>query len=263
MQNRTFVPIAAILLLGAAPPGAQTPAERGWALLEQAIQDPKEESRASAAHALGLLVNHERALQLAERALKDQSPEVRAAAATTLGQIGLPAAIPSLKAAIQDPATEVVFSAAAALYALKDPGAYSVYYAVLAGERKTGEPLLQSQLDMLKDPQALAKIGFEAGMGLVPFGGLGYKAFRKIKQDNVSPVRAAAAQRLASDPDPRSGEALAKAASDKEWLVRTAVASAIARRGDPKLIPAVIPLLDDQQDTVRFNAAAAVIRLSK
>jgi len=68
--------------------------------------------------------------------------------------------------------------------------ASNVYYAVLTGQRKTGEPLLESQLKMLKDPQELAKIGFEAGMGFIPFGGVGTKVFKTVTQDKVSPVRA-------------------------------------------------------------------------
>ncbi len=263
ITKRFTILSASFLWALAAPARAQTPAERAWGLLEQGMQDPKDDVRASAAHALGLLVKNERARKLAERGLADKSKEVRAASATALGQIGLAAAVPGLKSAIQDKETEVVFSAAAALYSLKDPSANEIYYAVLTGERKTGEPLVESQLDMLKDPEALAKIGFEQGVGLIPFGGVGYKVFRTVSEDKASPVRAAAAQKLASDADPQSGQALANAASDKEWLVRTAVASAIAHRGDPKLISAVIPLLDDEHDAVRFTAAAAVVRLSK
>ena len=75
-------------------------------------------------------------------------------------------------------------------------------------------------------------------------------------------MRAAAAQRLATDPDPKSGEALAKAASDEKWLVRASAVSAIAKRGDPKLLSPLLPLLNDDETTVRFTAAAAVVRLS-
>jgi hypothetical protein len=78
--------------------------------------------------------------------------------------------------------------------------ANSVYYAVLTGQRKTGEPLLESQLKMLKDPQALAKIGFEAGMGFIPFGGVGTKVFKTVTQDKVSPVRAAPPRDLRTIP---------------------------------------------------------------
>jgi HEAT repeat protein len=145
---------------------------------------------------------------------------------------------------------------------MQDPIGYEVYYAVLTGERKAGDKLLESQLKMLKDPEALAKIGFEAGIGMVPFGGIGLKAIKSIRQDNTSQVRAAAAQKLARDPDPKSGEALVKATADEKWLVRASAISAIAQRGDAALLSAVTPKLDDPEDSVRFNAAAAVIRLS-
>ena len=253
--------IASVVLLSGSA-WAQSPADRGYRILEQGLQDAKEERRERASLALGLLVEDQRAMELAEAALSDASPAVRAAAATALGQIGLPASIPRLQEALKDKETEVVFSAAGALHLLGDPMANNVYYAVLTGQRKTGELLLESQLKMLKDPQALAKIGFEAGMGFIPFGGVGTKVFKTVTQDKVSPVRAAAAQRLANDPDPRSARALADAASDKEWLVRASAISAIAKRGDPELLSAVIPLLDDEEDTVRFNAAAVVVKLS-
>jgi len=242
---------------------AQSPAERGWSILQQGVGDRSDEKRAKATHALGLLAKNDRARQMAEAALADRSSEVRAAAATALGQIGLRPSIPKLKEALKDDESEVVFSATSALFLMGDPTANHVYYAVLTGQRKSGEALLESQLEMLKDPQALAKIGFETGVGFIPFGGMGYKVFKSVTHDNVSPVRAAAAQKLASDPDPRSGKALAEAASDEKWLVRASAVSAIAKRGDPELISAVIPLLDDEEDTVRFTAAAAIARLSK
>jgi HEAT repeat protein len=262
MTKRTVMLWALWAWVLAGPARAQTDAERGFSVLQQGVHDANEGRREKAVLALGLLAKDERARQLAEAGLADPSPGVRAAAATALGQIGLEASIPRLQEAVKDKEAEVVFSAASALYVLGDPLVYGLYYAVLTGERKTGEPLLESQLDMLKDPQALARIGFEAGMGLIPFGGVGTKVFKQVTADKVSPVRAAAAQKLVSDPDPRSARALADATLDKEWLVRASAVSAIAKRGDPELVSAVIPLLEDEEDTVRFSAAAAVVRLS-
>ena len=241
----------------------QYEAERAWTILDQGVADPNASAREQAVHALGLLVKDERARRLAESSLADPSPDVRAAAATSLGQIGLGASIPKLQEAVKDLESEVVFSATSALFILGDPSAYQIYYAVLTGQRKSGDALLESQLEMLKDPEALARIGFEAGVGFVPFGGAGYKMIKAFTQDKVSPVRAAAAQKLATDPDPKSGEALAKAASDEKWLVRASAVSAIAQRGDPKLLSALLPLLGDDEATVRFTAAAAVVRLSR
>lgn len=71
-----------------------------------------------------------------------------------------------------------------------------------------------------------------------------------------------AAQKLADDPDPQSGKALAAAAADEKWPVRASAVSAIAKRGDRSLLSAVVPRLDDDEETVRFNAAAAIVYLS-
>jgi HEAT repeat protein len=207
------------------------------------------------------VAKNDRARQLAESKLRDDEPAVRAAAATTLGQVGIVDAAPALQRAVQDPDAQVVFAAASALLKLGDPAGYRVYYAVLTGQLKTGEPLVESQLKMLKDPNALARIGFEQGIGFVPFGGIGLQTVKSFKQDNVSPVRAAAAQRLAGDRDAASGQALATAAADDKWLVRAAAVSAIALRGDRALEPALIAGLEDENETVRFNAAAAIVRL--
>jgi HEAT repeat protein len=235
---------------------------RAWTILEQGAANTNASTRAKAVEALGLLVKDNRSRQLAEPKLRDDAPAVRAAAATAIGQIGLTTSAPALKEALRDNEADVVFAATAALLHLGDADAYRVYYAVLTGERKTGQPLLDSQLKMLKDPNALARIGFEQGIGFIPFGGIGLQVFKSFRQDNVSPVRAAAAQRLAADPDPATGRALATATTDEKWLVRASAISALATRGDRSLVPAVVARLADENETVRFNAAAAVVRLA-
>jgi HEAT repeat protein len=260
--KRTALTVVSVYLLtvAAGAAGART-SGRAWTILDNGAASENHDTRARAVESLGILVKNERARKLAESKLKDDDSAVRAAAATSLGQIGLKTAIPALVVAAHDKEAEVVFASAASLLKLGDPSAYRIYYAVLTGEKKTGEPLLESQLKMLKDPEALARIGFEQGIGFIPFGGMGLAVFKSFRADNVSPVRAAAAQRLASDPDPASGRALAKATSDEKWLVRSSALSAIALRGDRSLEPAVIARLDDENEVVRFNAAAAVVRL--
>ena len=131
---------------------------------------------------LGLLVKNDRARKLAESKLKDEEATVRAAAATALGQIGLKTATAALTSALHDTEAGVVFACASSLLQLGDATAYRVYYAVLTGERKTGEPLVESQLKMLKDPEALARIGFEQGIGFIPFGGIGLTVFKSFKR---------------------------------------------------------------------------------
>ena len=241
---------------------AQTPSEKAWKILQEGAADTSSEKRTKVMNALALLTGNEKARQMAETGLTDEKAEVRAEAALALGQQGSAKSIPKLKKALKDTQAEVVFAATNALFLLKDPVAYQIYYAVLMGERKTGEGLVESQMKMLKDPKAMSKLGVEVGIGFIPFGGVGYKVFKTTTRDDTSPVRAAAAQKLAKDPDPRSGEALAKTAADPKWLVRAAVVNAIAKRDDPALLSAVTPLLDDDNDTVKNVAAAAVIRLS-
>lgn len=242
---------------------AQTPVERAWTILSDAAQDKSFEKRGKAVTALGVISGNARAASVAEAALKDEREEIRAAAADALGQMRAKGSIPKLKAAIKDPSTIVVFAAANALFTMGDPDAYQVYYAVLTGERKSGDALIESQMKMLKDPRALTKLGFEAGVGFIPFGGVALTAYKMVKADVVSPIRAGAAMKLIGDPDPKSAAALAAATKDDKWLVRAAVVGAIARRNDASMLPAVTPLLGDENDIVRFNAAAAVIHLTK
>jgi HEAT repeat protein len=261
-KNLMFLRIIAVLFASVALVQAQTPSEKAWSILRDGAANKSSEKRAKALNALALLTQNKLAREMAENGLLDKESEVRAAAASALGQQGSAISIPKLKVALKDSQTEVVFAATHALFLLKDPAAYEIYYAVLMGERKSGEGLVESQMKMLKDTKALAKLGFEAGIGFIPFGGVSYGVFKAVTRDDASPVRAAAAQKLASDPDPKSGEALAKTAADLKWLVRAAIANAIAKRDDPALLSAVIPLLDDENDTVKNVAAAAVIRLS-
>ena len=109
----------------------------------------------------------------------------------------------------------------------------------------------------------LAKMGFEEGIGFIPFAGMGYEAFKTVKKNDSSPVRAAAVKQLAKDPDAGTAKALLKATTDKNWKVRAAALEALARRGDPSIFPQIAAALDDSKDDVRFTAAACVAHLSE
>lgn len=249
-------------LCGTMVVGQQSPA-RAWSVLEQGVKSTSVDTRVKAIRSLGLITNNARAQQLGEWALADANDSVRAAGAEALGNMGAKSSAPKLLGALKSKDTAVVFAAASALYTLGDPRAYEVYYAVLLGERKSGDSLMESQMKMVKDPKAMARMGFEQGLGFIPFAGVGYSVFKSVTKDDTSPVRAAAAQKLIRDPDPRTAEALKRAAADPKWLVRAAVVDAIAKRGDPALLSAVWPLIDDSNETVRFVAAAAIARLTK
>jgi HEAT repeat protein len=243
---------------------AQTPVERAWSLFDTGLKDQSTDRRVKAVRALGLITNNDKSRHFAESALSDPKSDVRAAAAEALGQMKAKSSIPKLVEVLKsDKDTSVVFACGQALYDLGDSRGYDFYYAVLTGERKTGESLLDSQVKMLQDKKALAQMGLQAGLGFVPFGSLGYSVFKTATKDDASPVRAAAAIKLVRDSDSKTTDALMKVASDEKWVVRAGVLNAIAQRGDPALLKAVLPRLDDENETVRFTAAGTILRLTK
>jgi HEAT repeat protein len=71
-----------------------------------------------------------------------------------------------------------------------------------------------------------------------------------VTKDDTSPVRAAAAKTLTNDTDPRSGQALVQAVSDKKWMARVAALEAIAKRGDPQLLSGIVPAMSDKNEAV-------------
>ncbi len=250
-------------LVSVFPLCAQSAIEKAWSTLDAGLGDKSATVRTKAVRSLGSIRNDSRSQAGAVKALSDSDPSVRAAGATALGKMSAKSAIPTLQNLLtNDTESEVVFATASALRDLGDPKAFNVYYAVLTGERKTGESLKDAQLKMLKDPKALARVGLDAGVGFVPFGSLATGAFKTLTKDDVSPVRAAAAAQIARDPDPRSGKALVDALADKKWLVRAAAADALGQRDDPALASSLEPLFADSEETVRFTAAAAFVRLT-
>jgi len=237
--------------------------EQAWQLLHTGVKEDNTEKRTTAVRVLSLLTGDKEAVKLAEDALQDKKPEVRAAGALSLGELHSTASIPKLKGMVSDKETAVVIAAAHALVLLKDKSAYEVYYAILTGQRKSGRGLIAGQMDTFKDPKKVATFGFEQAIGFVPFAGMGYDAVKVLRQDDSSPVRAAAAKVLADDPDPASGQALLEAAiEDKNWVVRAACLEAVARRGDPALLEKLGPMMEDDEDSVKYTAAAAVLRLT-
>jgi HEAT repeat protein len=241
---------------------AQTPQQHAWDILRAGANEKSTGKRVKAVRALRLLPGDPAATEMAQGALQDPKPEVRAAAAVALGLMGSKASIPELKKALSDKDPSVVLTAAHALQVLNDPAGYEVYYEVLTGERKSANGLVAQEKETLKDPKRMAKFGFEEGIGFIPFADIGYSAVKEVGKDNTSPVRAAAARDLVNDPDPRIGQALVRAASDRSWIVRASALLAIAKREDAGLLNGIVPAMSDKNEVVRSTAAAAVIRLT-
>jgi HEAT repeat protein len=240
----------------------QTLRELAWNLLENGCKSDKTSNRATAILVLGLIPNDAKSVRLAEKALTDDKPGVRSAAAAALGEMRARASIPKLRAAFDDQDPLVVLAAAHSLDLMHDNSAYEVYYDVLNGERKAGRGLISSQASLLHDPKKMAALGFEEGIGFIPFAGIGWGAIKAIAKDDSSPVRAAAAKVLARDPDPATTKALTDAAGDKSWIVQTAALEALAKRGDRSVLNTVEKYMSDEKDAVKYTAAAAVLRLT-
>jgi HEAT repeat protein len=268
-MKRLFQFVSVCVLIGAgvlacfAQDDIESPKHRAWDLLQTAAFSKQTAERTNGIRALGLLRDNTHARELAEAGLKDPNPDVRVAGATALGQMHATQSIAKLEQALGDNRVAVVMAAAHALRQLKDEKiAYAVYYDLLTGERKSGDGLIAKQMDTLKNPKELAKIGVSEGVGFIPFAGIGWDAWRTMHKKDPNPVRAVAASYLANDPDPATSKALVKATDDKNWIVRAAAIEAIAQRGDPSLMAKIEPKLTDKNPKVRYSAAAAIIRLS-
>ena len=254
---------AAISSFGQESTDIESPRHKAWDMLTTAVFSKVTVERTNGVRALGLLRDTPHARELAENALKDPKPEVRESAAIALGQMHASESIPKLEHALSDTKIKVVMAAAHSLRELKDDkAAFAVYYDLLTGERKSGEGMIAQQMETLKNPKELAKIGISEGIGYIPFAGIGWDAYRTLHKKDPNPVRATAAIFLAHDPDPATSRALVNATRDKDWIVRAAAVEAIAQRGDASLMPKVQLKFADKNPKVRLSAAAAVIRLS-
>jgi HEAT repeat protein len=256
----------ALAPLNAQQTPAQAPSQEdiwatAWDILFVGAHVSNFERRANAIQALGLTSGDEAAVQLAEDALRDKEPMVRAAAAKALGAMRSTASIPKLENLLSDRDISVVLASAHALVQLKDKSGYDTYYSVLEGELKGGHGMFTDQMKQMKSPERAIKFAFDQGIGFVPYAGYGKEVLHAWRQRSTAPTRAAAARALADDPDPRTGRALAKAVSDKNWVVRAAALEAIAKRGDPALLHDIEPAMSDKKDIVRYSAAAAVLHL--
>ena len=236
--------------------------EKSWQILQLGLRKKKVAERVEAVKALSLLAGNRQAVRFALRAMRDKNPQVRAAAASTLGDLHATTTVPALRAALSDKNASVMLAAAHALYILKDPLAYEIYYAILMGDKKTSQGVIQAQIERLKDPKQVAQMGIQEGIGFVPYAGMGYEAYRQLMKHDNSPVRAAAARFLALDPDPISVDALVQVAvTDKNVIVREAALDALAQREDSKCIQRLASNLDEDKYPVRYRTAAAIIHL--
>jgi HEAT repeat protein len=248
---------------------AQAPLDQAWSVLQAGAEDKSSDQRVAAMRVLQLIPGDAKAVSTAEKGLHDKDSKVRGAAALSLGSMQSKSAIPALlEAGKSDREGSVVMAAAKALIELGDEKGYEVFYAVITGERKSGDSLIGDQEKelnaLVRNPKQMETMAFEQGIGYVPFGGIGFQAYQRIHEsEEKAPILKAACQKvLAKDPDPRSIQPLIAATSDKHWLGRAAAFDALARRGDAAPLPNATSGLNDDKVEVKLTAAAAVIYLS-
>ena len=258
-----FTPAAVDLPLLSPQSASQTDAQKqAWNILVEGAHGNLDK-RGNAIQALGLDPGDPEAVRLAEDALADKEAFVRGAAAKALGALGSPDSIPKLQNLVNEKDISVALAVGHALVQLKSNSGYDVYYSLVVGVRKGRTSPITEELNQMKTPARAIRFAFDQGVGFLPYGGYGMEAFHAWKKRSTAPTRAAAARELAGDPDPRSGQALVKAVSDKDWSVRAAAVEAIAKRGDPALLADIVPAMSDRKDIVRYSAAAGVLRLSR
>jgi HEAT repeat protein len=230
-----------------------------WGILDAGLQDKSVNKRAEALAALGAAAGDARALKTLEECLHDPKPEIRRAAVAALGDMNAKSSLPKIKALLSDSDAKTTLAIAAVLKKLGDPEGFEIYNELVTGERKDGQRLT----DGLKDRKGLEKMGAEAAIGFLPFGGVATGAYSYISGSTKSAANAyvIAVNALADDPDPQVKKGLVQAAIGGKVPVRVAALRALAKRGDPTVVDDIEPAMHSDKAVISYTAAAAILRL--
>jgi hypothetical protein len=246
--------------------------DTAWNMLSVAIADSKsktQQARIDAVTAISTLGDFEPAQKWLRDAAHDPDRYLRLAAVEAMGASKKEIFIPDLKAALDDSAPEVSFSAAVSLWKMHDHSGESVLYGVLAGERKVkqgaiGSGMHQANQD-LHSPSKLATIGAEQGAyALLGPVGFGVDAFKMTRGgSNGNSARVLSATLLTEDTSQPTMQQFLDALVDHNYLVRAAAARALGEYRDPQVLAALQDAFGDPKPVVRFMAAASYIRASR
>jgi len=235
--------------------------------LENGLQSKNPTVRKQAVQSMALLGGWEPYQSRIEAMLQDKDTNVRVAAVMSMMVGPSDNTIEVLKGALMDPAPEVTFAAAKALFVLHDPAGEKALMAVLNGDAKTNSGLMaQEKLEaseILHDPDKATAFILEKGFVLAPIPGLGVGfSFLEALFKKKDSGRAATTRLLSTSDNPEVRAALRHALSDKEPAVRAAAAEVNALRNDPEVLDDVIPLLQDKKEMVRLWASSCYLRLA-
>jgi HEAT repeat protein len=257
-----------LLLLIALPLGGQVILDDSWRTLDRGLHDNNPAKRVQAVTAMGIMRPHPKSVAMVESAFDDKDYSVRQAACTVLGQMKSRESIPKLREALNDPAPEVVFAAAKALYDMGDPTGRNVLIAVLLGDQADSSNFFKSSLhDMrakMHDTKGMMLIGVKEGAGVfLGPAGAGIGVAEGLMKDANASGKTVVAALLANDKNPEAIKAIREALGDKNWTVRAAASRALALAGSTQDFDKIAGLLDDKKEEVQYSAAAALIRLKQ
>jgi len=244
------------------------PEKTAWEVLKPGLADTNPLSRRQAVTATGSIGLDPEAIRLVEAALKDRDSLIRATAAAELGEMKSRQSFPALKAALDDPAGEVGFAAARALWDMGDKTGRGFIEDVIAGQQKATDGGVKGALhraDRLRyDPKAMTVLGLKSASGalLGPFN-IGVLATEQVFKNGAVAARMEALNLLAEDCDTQTFQLLETAATDKTWAEKATAAKALGRCGNPAAIPKLELNLSNSNVAVKFMSAAAIIRISR
>jgi len=244
------------------------PEKTAWDVLKPGLVDTNPLTRRQAVTATGSIGLDLEAVRLVEAALQDHDSFIRATAAAELGEMKSRQSFPLLKAALDDPAGEVGYAAAKALWDMGDKTGRGFLEDVVAGQQNATDGGVKGALHRANrlryDPKAMAVLGAKSASGalLGPFN-IGVLAAEQVFKNGAVAVRMQALNLLAEQCDAQTFKLLEGAATDdKTWAEKATAAKALGRCANPDAIPKLEQNLSDSNAAVRFMSAAAIIRLS-
>jgi HEAT repeat protein len=244
------------------------PEKTAWDVLKPGLVDTNPLTRRQAVTATGSIGLDLEAVRLVEAALQDHDSFIRATAAAELGEMKSRQSFPLLKAALDDPAGEVGYAAAKALWDMGDKTGRGFLEDVVAGQQNATDGGVKGALHRANrlryDPKAMAVLGAKSASGalLGPFN-IGVLAAEQVFKNGAVAVRMQALNLLAEQCDSQTFKLLEGAATDdKTWAEKATAAKALGRCANPDAIPKLEQNLSDSNAAVRFMSAAAIIRLS-
>jgi HEAT repeat protein len=257
-----------LLTLAALPCIAAVTDQQCTDSLRHALTASNPDTRKMAVVALSLAAENGALFDQLQSMLHDKDVEVRLSVIAGLQELKTKPAIAALHSALEDPAPEVSFAAAKALWALDDPAGKQALLGVLAGENKTASSFFTKEkrqaIRMMHTPGTTFLYAVRQGASFAPVPGLGMgiSSMQQILTDPGVSGRAAAALLVGRDKDAVTTAALKDALYDKDWRVRAAAVHSLALRNDPALRPDLEPMFEDDKEEVRLRAAAGLLRLS-